>query len=87
MNSLQTQLRKNPPPVAAMPWKFGNPFSNNQSGRKYFSRDKNDVLDTVSGAWFYKSIDFQTTARSIQIIVGLLNTIKTNIPQSEQECV
>ena len=87
MNYLQTQLRKNPPPVATMPWNSGNPFSNNQSGRKYYSCANNDVLDTVAGACFYKSIDFQATARSIQIIVGLVNTIKTNIPQSEQEIV
>ena len=56
MNSLQTQLRKKPPPVDVLPWKFGNPFINNQAGRKALSCATNDVLYTVAGACFDKTI-------------------------------
>ena len=54
MNFLRTQLRKKPPPIAALPWKFGSPFNNNQTGRKYLSCDTNDVLNTVAGTCFDK---------------------------------
>ena len=50
MDSLKTQLRNKPPPVAALPWKFGNPFSNNEAGSKSLSRAKNYVPDTVAGS-------------------------------------
>ena len=56
INYLQTQLRKKPPSVAALPCKFGNPFRNNQAERKSISCSANDVLDIVAGACFDKSI-------------------------------
>ena len=63
-----------------LPWKFGNPFRNNQAGRKTLYRSTNVVLDTVAGACFDKSIDCQADARSIQIIGSIVNTINTNLP-------
>ena len=57
MNSLRTQLRNKPPPVATLTWKFGNPLRDSQSGRKSLSRYTNAVLDTVAGACFDKQID------------------------------
>ena len=87
MNSLRTQLRNKPPPVATLTWKFGNPLRDSQSGRKSLSRYTNAVLDTVAGACFEKPIDCQAAARSIQINGSIVNTIKTNIPQVEQGIV
>ena len=84
MNSLRTQLRKKTPSVAALPWKFSNPFRNNQSGRKALSRATNSVLDIFDGTFFEKSIYCQASASSIQIIGILVNTINNNLLQAEQ---
>ena len=56
MNYLRTQLRKKQPPVAVLSRKSGNPFRNNQYGRKALSRDTNAILDTVASACFDKPI-------------------------------
>ena len=47
---MQNHFHKKITPVAALPWKFGNPFRNNQAVRKSISCVTNSVLDTVAGA-------------------------------------
>ena len=85
MNYLKTKLRKKPPPVAVLLWEFGNPLRNNQVGSKYISCATNDLLDTVAGASFNRSLDYQDSARGIQIIGSLVNIIKPNLPQAQQD--
>ena len=54
-------MRKKPPPVDYLPWKFGNPIINNQDGRNALYRANNAVLDTVASSCFENQYTYNLT--------------------------